>query len=117
MSYMKSIQKAKALSNYSQLPSGHEGPIDLLIVSPVKGEPWFFYFKKDQVSKDGAFDCFKKFMKQYKHDHTVRWSITYDKKDRWHSVRLPPRPARHATQRRLPAPPHARPRSPSAASP
>ena len=107
MSYMKSIQKAKAHSNVSQLPSWREGPIDILIISPVKGEPWFIYFRKDQVSKEGAFDVFKKFMKGYKHDHNVRWSITYDKKDRWHSVRHPARPARHATQQHLPAPPSA----------
>ena len=37
----------------------YQGPLDILIVSPPKGEPWFIYFKKDQLSKHGAFQQMK----------------------------------------------------------
>ena len=97
MSYMKSISEAKAKSKKTDTPE-YEGPLDVLVVSPVTGEPWFFYFKKEQISKHGTFSDFKTFIKQYKHDSEVRWSFTYDKKDRWHSVRCPP--ALHARRLR-----------------
>ena len=66
----------------------YQGPLDILIVSPPKGEPWFIYFKKDQMSKHGAFQQMKMYIKGYSIGNT-RWSFTFDKKDRWHSVRRP----------------------------
>lgn len=88
---MKTIQLAKSKSKYEKQPE-YEGPIDVLIVSPVQGEPWYIYFVKSQLSKNGAFQDFKTFMKGYRHESDVRWSFTFDKKDRWHSVRRPPAP-------------------------
>ena len=87
MSYMKSIHAAKKASEGTMVRNEFEGPLDILIVSPAKGEPWYIYIKKEQLSKDGAFICFKKFIKEYKHNAQVRWSFTWDKIDRWHSVR------------------------------
>ena len=66
MSYMKTIQLAKSKSKYEKQPE-YEGPIDVLIVSPVQGEPWYIYFVKSQLSKNGAFQDFKTFMKGYSH--------------------------------------------------
>ncbi len=62
MSYLKSINDAKAKTKSFNLKPEFEGPLDLLIVSPVSGEPWFLYIKKDQVSKHGAFATFKDFI-------------------------------------------------------
>ena len=31
------------------------GPLDVLIVSPTRGQPWYVYILKEQISKDGAF--------------------------------------------------------------
>ena len=60
MSYMKSISEAKAKSKKTDTPYvPYEGPLDVLVVSPVTGEPWFLYFKKEQISKHGAFNDFK----------------------------------------------------------
>ena len=85
MAYMKAIKTAKQ-SHTKMHHAEFEGAIDLLIVSPPKGEMWFLYIKKEQLSKDGAFPVVKKFIKEYKHDSDVRWSFTFAG-DRWHSVR------------------------------
>eukprot|EP00966_Prymnesium_polylepis_P150629 3479503-Prymnesium_polylepis.1 len=64
----------------------HVGPLDILIVSPETNEPWFLYFKKEQLAKDGAFAPMKKFIKEYRRAGAdSRWSLTFDRKDRWHS--------------------------------
>ena len=67
MSWMKSINHTKA--NVSKLGREEfEGPVDALIVSPAVGEPWFIYFKKEQMSRYGAFNDLKNFIKGYKHN-------------------------------------------------
>ena len=64
MSYMKSINDAKSKSKTHELRSEYDGPLDVLIVSPVEGEPWFLYCLKSQISKHGAFETFKNFIKK-----------------------------------------------------
>ena len=60
MSYLRSINNAK--SKYKEEKPEFEGPLDLLIVSPVLREPWYLYFKKDQLSKNGAFPVYSRTM-------------------------------------------------------
>lgn len=112
MSYMRSIKLNKSghLAG-SRAKEVWAGAIDVLIVSPKTGEPWFVYFSKEQLT-GAAFVCFKKFLKDYKHSGDVRWSFTWDRNDRWHSVRRPRAP-RSAARRviapfeRQPCPDHA----------
>ena len=91
-SYMRSIKK---MNDNSVPATEYTGALHLLIGSPRRGEPWFIYFLKAEMSKNprSAFQIMKKFIKDYKHDD-YRWSFTFDKIDRWHSVsRRPARPA------------------------
>ena len=72
-----------------QRSADHTGPIDVLLVSPPSGLPWFIYFKKEQLSHDGPFIVLKKYIKQYngpENDH--RWVFSFEE-DRWFSVRRP----------------------------
>ena len=55
-----------------------EGPIDLLIVSPKKTEPYFIYFRKAQMSKEGSFATVKKFVKEYSVGDR-KWVYTWNK--------------------------------------
>lgn len=108
MSYMRSMQqnKANAAKAKAIFTSEHVGPLDVLIVSGESNEPWFLYFKKDQLGKDGAFAAMKKFIKEYRRAGAdSRWAFTFDRKDRWHSVRPPPPPrCSHATATAPPVP-------------
>ena len=104
-SWLKSIHNAQTKGKTGTVTE-FQGPIDLLIVSPAAGEPWFLYFLKFQMSKDGAFFVVKMFIKKYKHNGEVAWSFTFDKKDRWHSVRCrqPARTRRDCSPCPRPAP-------------
>ena len=126
MSYLKSMQQNMARAGMANNKSEYVGPLDVLIVSPESKEPWFLYFLKTQVTKDGAFAPMKKFIKEYRRaGSSSRWAFTFDRKDRWHLVRpvalhppctQPPTldPPARATpcmadrQRRHPERPHAR---------
>ena len=88
MSYLKSMQQNMARAGLANNKSEYVGPLDILIVSPESKEPWFLYFLKTQVTKDGAFAPMKKFIKEYRRaGSSSRWAFTFDRKDRWHSVR------------------------------
>ena len=88
MSYRKSMQNNMAKAGLASRPSDYVGPLDMLIVSPESKEPWYIYFLKNQITKDGAFAPMKKFIKEYRRAGSdSRWSFTFDRKDRWHSVR------------------------------
>ena len=58
MSYLKTIQKNR-MKNGANLFVKHEGGIDILIVSPPKGDPEPLYkmFRKEQLSSDAAAFC------------------------------------------------------------
>ena len=87
----KTMMKNKEANHVNK--KKHVGPLDILIVSPVQGEPYFIFIKKEQVSSDAWMEDLKTFIKQYAHQG-VRWTFSFNGKDRWHQVRrLPPPPS------------------------
>ena len=82
------MQNNMAKAGLASRPSDYVGPLDILIVSPESKEPWYIYFLKNQITKDSAFPVMKKFIKEYRRvGSDSRWAFTFDRKDRWHSVR------------------------------
>ena len=83
---MKSMKRALDGDAKNNKDADHVGPIDWLIVSPVKGEPYYFFFRRSQLGPKSSFLVIKKHVKEFKHGD-LRWSFTFDRKDRWHQVR------------------------------
>ena len=55
MTWRKTVANCKAKSVKTEQRKEFVGPIDVLFVSPAKGEPWYIYFLMQQISKQGAF--------------------------------------------------------------
>ena len=89
MSHMKSILKNKAAMQNAINESKHEGGINLLIVSPERGngsEPVFIKLAKDEVKSDAA-TVFLKFLKDNKMPGNHKgWAFTFDGIRKWHQI-------------------------------
>ena len=85
----KLMNKAKEFMTKKENTPAHIGGVDMSVCSPKAGAwPWFVSFKKEQISKDGAFAVVKKILKDFK-EGDKKWAFSFAAPN-WYSVRVLP---------------------------